>query len=89
METEKIKATLLAAACFFMACLNLWNIFKDWFDEKYQSRQENEGRKESSPTKKPIPDIIGKSKFKLSNERKFNQEEALQRDDPLKRKLLN
>jgi hypothetical protein len=39
METEKIKAILLVTACFLMACLNFWNIFKDWFDEKYESRK--------------------------------------------------
>lgn len=87
MEVEKIKAILLATVCFFMACLNLWNIFKDWFDEKYQSRQKDKDSKERSPTKEPIPDIIGKTKFKLSDERKPKQEEALKEDDPLKKEI--
>lgn len=87
METEKIKAILLAMACFFMACLNLWNIFKDWFDEKYQSRKEDNDKKKSYPTKELIPDIIGKSNFKLSDERKPKQEESLKQDDPLKQEI--
>ncbi|MDH6355833.1 hypothetical protein M2132_002183 [Dysgonomonas sp. PH5-45] len=67
MEVEKIKAILLATACFFMACLNLWNIFKDWFDKKYQSRKEDNDKKKCSLTKEPIPDIIGKTKFRLKD----------------------
>jgi hypothetical protein len=31
-----------------MACLNLWNLFKEWFDSKYQPRNEN---KDSSSEK--------------------------------------
>ncbi|MDR2039692.1 MAG: hypothetical protein LBQ60_17365 [Bacteroidales bacterium] len=87
MEAEKIKVILLATACFFMACLNLWNIFKDWFDEKYQSRQKDKDSKERSPVKEPIPDIIGKTKFKLSDERKPKQEEPVKQDDPLKKEI--
>jgi hypothetical protein len=67
MDIEKIKALLLATACFLMACLNLWNEFKDWFDQKYQPRKgQGTSEKEPSPTKEPIPDIVGKSKFKLN-----------------------
>lgn len=87
MEIEKIKAILLAAVCFFMACLNLWNIFKDWFDEKYQSRQKDKDSKDRSPVKEPIPDIIGKTKFKLSDERKPKQEDSMKQDDPLKKEI--
>ncbi len=61
MEIEKIKAILLATACFFMACLNLWNEFKDWFDRKYQLRKgQGTNEKAPSPTKEPVPDIVGK-----------------------------
>lgn len=89
METEKIKAILLATACFFMACLNLWNIFKDWFDNKYQSRQDDKNRKVSSLIKEPIPDIIGKSKFKLKegNIPKQAQSEPIIPEDPLKKEI--
>ncbi|KAA6348344.1 hypothetical protein EZS27_004234 [termite gut metagenome] len=38
---EKFGAFLLVVACLFMACLNLWNLFKEWFDSKYQPRNEN------------------------------------------------
>ncbi|NDW08433.1 hypothetical protein [Dysgonomonas sp. 520] len=87
MEAEKIKAILLATACFFMACLNLWNIFKDWFDKKYQSRKED-SKKEAS-CKDPIPDIIGKSKFKLKENSisKQTQPEPIKPEDPLKKEI--
>jgi len=89
MEAEKIKAILLATACFFMACLNLWNIFKDWFDKKYQSRKEHNDRKESSSAKESIPDIIGRSKFKLKEESISKQTEAgsIKSEDPLKKEI--
>ncbi|KAA6327019.1 hypothetical protein EZS27_023955 [termite gut metagenome] len=45
---EKFGAFLLVVACLFMACLNLWNLFKEWFDSKYQPRNEN---KDSSSEK--------------------------------------
>lgn len=85
---EKIKAILLATACFFMACLNLWNIFKDWFDEKYQSRKEDKENKERF-SKEPIPDIIGKSKFQLKERciSKQTEPELIKPDDPLKKEL--
>ncbi|MDH6306723.1 hypothetical protein M2459_001957 [Parabacteroides sp. PF5-5] len=87
MEVEKLKAILLATACFFMACLNLWNIFKDWFDNKYQSRQED--KKRSSPTKDLIPDIVGKSKFKLKEKSisKQAEQELIEPANPLKKEI--
>ena len=89
METEKIKAILLAMACFFMACLNLWNIFKDWFDNKYQPRREDKNRKRHSPPKEPIPDIIGKTKFKLKKDSisKQTELEPIKPEDPLKKEI--
>lgn len=89
MEAEKIKAILLATACFFMACLNLWNIFKDWFDKKYQSRQKDNDSKERSPTKEPIPDIIGKTKFKLKEESISKQAklESIEPENSLKKEI--
>ena len=89
MEAEKIKAILLAMACFFMACLNLWNIFKDWFDKKYQSRQEDKDKKGRSSTKEAIPDIIGKTKFKLKKGSisKQTELEPIKPEDPLKKEI--
>lgn len=80
MEMEKIKAILLATACFFMACLNLWNIFKDWFDEKYQPRKGNTDENRQSKKQEQVSDIIGKSKFKLSDERTPKQEDPLKKE---------
>lgn len=88
METEKIKAILLAMACFLMACLNLWNIFKDWFDKKYQSRKGDVEENQAPQKQEQIPDIIGKSKFKLSDERKPKQEEPIKQDDLLKKEIV-
>lgn len=92
METEKIKAILLATACFFMACLNLWNLFKDWFDKKYQSKNRDKDNQSSIKGKEPIPDIIGKSKFQLRNEdyrkeAKPTQEEAVKQEDPIMKEI--
>ncbi|MDH6307008.1 hypothetical protein M2459_003667 [Parabacteroides sp. PF5-5] len=87
MEAEKIKAILLATACFFMACLNLWNIFKDWFEKKYESRKGDADENQQSSKPSQIPDIIGKSKFKLSDERKPKQEESIKQADLLKKEI--
>ncbi|MDH6357077.1 hypothetical protein [Parabacteroides sp. PF5-9] len=89
MEAEKIKAILLATACFFMACLNLWNIFKDWFDKKCQSRQEGNDKKKRLSTKEAIPDIIGKTKFKLNSDNipKQTQPEPIEPENPLKKEI--
>jgi|GEM_PF-4603489 len=92
MESEKIKAILLATACFFMACLNLWNIFKDWFDKKYHPQNKNEDKQSSTKGKEPIPDIVGKSKFQLRNEdyrkeAKSTQEEPVKQEDPIKKEI--
>lgn len=45
-----------------MACLNLWNIFKDWFDGKYQKKNSTPKSEYSTPKQENIPNIIGKSK---------------------------
>lgn len=84
MDTEKIKVILLATACFFMACLNLWNIFKDWFDNKYQAKNKDNDRQSSAKGKEPIPDIIGKSKFQLKEESLPKQEKQ---EDPIKKEI--
>ena len=88
METEKIKAILLATACFFMACLNLWNIFKDWFDKKYQHKSGDRDKDILPQTKEkePIPDIIGKSKFQLKNE-DYHKTEPVKQEDSIKKEI--
>jgi hypothetical protein len=86
MELEKIKAILLATACFFMACLNLWNIFKDWFDKKYQSKNMDKDNQSSIKEKEPIPDIIGKSKFQLKNEN-YSKDAKTTQEDPIKKEI--
>ena len=91
MELEKIKVILLATACFFMACLNLWNLFKDWF-EKYQSKSMNKNKQSPTKGKEAISDIIGKSKFQLRNEdyrkeEKTTQEEAVKQEDPIQKEI--
>ena len=92
MELEKIKVILLAVACFFMACLNLWNLFKDWFDKKYQSKNRDKDKQSPAKEKEPVPDIIGKSKFQLKNEdyrkdAKPTQEEPVKQEDPIKKEI--
>lgn len=80
---EKIKAILLAAACLFMAGLNLWNEFKDWFDKKYERKNSPRYKAPAYDHNKPvldervIPDIVGKSKtdFKLMREQQKEREE--------------
>ena len=84
MELEKVKAILLAIACFFMACLNLWNIFKDWFDNKYQAKNRNKDEQPPAKGKEPIPDIIGKTKFRLKEEGLPKQEKQ---EDPIKKEI--
>lgn len=89
MEAEKIKAILLAMACFFMACLNLWNIFKDWFDKKYKPRKEDTGENLQASKREQIPDIVGKSKFRLKEECivKRAETESIKSEDLLKKEI--
>lgn len=74
----------LAAACLFMAGLNMWNEFKDWFDKNYQRRDGNKqaGKAQSHEQGKDrdtLCDVIGKSKFNVKEEElKRKQKEAEQ-----------
>ncbi len=77
---EMIGTILLATVCFLMACLNLWNIFKDWFDKKYEPRKEDKSIKEHPQTKEPVPDIIGKSKFQLKKQEPPSREEPVKKE---------
>lgn len=77
---NKYGLILLSFACLYMAGLNLWLLFKDWFNEKYQkkdrsqpSEQKQEARVGKSRT--DIPDIVGKSKFQLQSTPKQEKNE--------------
>lgn len=81
---EKYKMALLAVACLFMAGLNLWHEFKDWFNKNYQKRKDNEqaGKVQSNEKGKDKdvpPSVIGKSKtvltFSTANKRQEKEEE--------------
>lgn len=100
MEAEKIKAIALAVACLFMAGLNLWNEFKDWFDKKYQ-RKDKDISQSKIPAKEeekaPVSDIIGKSKFRMTtpsadtskeDENEPFHSEQLEKEPPIK-ELIN
>lgn len=69
---ETIGKIILVIACLFMAGLNLWNEFSDWFNKKYQKRSDNNQPVKSTTKEKQkeiVPNIIGESKFRLrSNE---------------------
>lgn len=71
---ETFGKILLFIACMYMAGLNLWLLFKDWFNERYQRKNESKGvnPKNEAFSENDIPDIIGKSKTKL---RQYKTEE--------------
>lgn len=65
---ETIGKIILVIACLFMAGLNLWNEFSDWFNKKYQKRSDNNQPAKSITKEKQkgiVPNIIGESKFRL------------------------
>lgn len=65
---ETIGKIILVIACLFMAGLNLWNEFSDWFNKKYQKRSDNNQPSKSITKEKQkgiVPNIIGESKFRL------------------------
>lgn len=65
---ETIGKIILVIACLFMAGLNLWNEFSDWFNKKYQKRSDNNQPTKSITKEKQkgiVPNIIGESKFRL------------------------
>lgn len=80
---QTIGMIVLAIACLFMAGLNLWNEFKDWFDKKYERKNSPCYKAPAYDHNKPvldervIPDIVGKSKtdFKLMREQQKEREE--------------
>lgn len=65
---EIVGKIVLIIACLFMAGLNLWLEFKDWFSKRYQRKDKTGDKKqEPKPQNEGIPDIIGKSKFNLKD----------------------
>jgi len=66
---ETAGKIILAIVCLFMAGLNLWNLFKDWFDERYL-RREKQSVTGKSKNKEKVHDIIGKSKFSMDTGKK-------------------
>lgn len=72
---ETIGKIILVIACLFMAGLNLWNEFSDWFNKKYQKRSDNNQPAKSITKEKQkgiIPNIIGESKFRLRTKEEEN-----------------
>lgn len=73
---EKFGLGLLVIVCLYMAGLNLWLLFKEWFNERYARKKTN--NIEHDPNKRvakvgmskttDVPSIIGKSKFNLEKE---------------------
>jgi hypothetical protein len=85
MDKEQIGALILAIACIFMAGLNFWNLFKDWFDEKYQIRNTD-----NVPIReKEVPNIIGKSKFVLTQEMETRETRLEREVAELKKELAS
>lgn len=63
---ETIGKIILIIACLFMAGLNLWLEFKDWFSKRYQRKDETGDKKQEPKLQNDrTPDIVGKSKFNL------------------------
>lgn len=72
---ETLGKILLFVACMYMAGLNLWLLFKDWFNERYQRKKENKGinpknLKNETFSNNDVSNIIGKSKTKLQDKSK-------------------
>lgn len=84
-NTEKYGMILLFFACLFMAGLNLWLIFKEWFNKNYVKKYPKEdvpsyiGKSKSQENL-----IIGESKFNLEQERqKRNEVETIKANEPI------
>lgn len=86
-NTEKYGLILLFFACLFMAGLNLWLIFKEWFNKNYTKKSPEKDTANyigKSKTQENI--IIGESKFNLQKEKK-KQDQLAQEVESLKREL--
>lgn len=91
---EKFGLGLLVVVCIYMAGLNLWLLFKDWFNERYARKKtdniEHDSNKRvarvGASKTADVPSIIGKSKFKLEKEEQ-NQNQLEQEIKALKYEL--
>ncbi|PXV60935.1 hypothetical protein CLV62_12822 [Dysgonomonas alginatilytica] len=88
MATFIFKAVLLPIACLYMAGLNLWLLFKDWFKERYarkgdaMKQDKRVGRVgESKGDERNIPSFVGKSKW--------NEEQQKRKQDQLEQEVKN
>lgn len=95
---EMIGTILLATVCFLIACLNLWNIFKDWFDGKYQRKNDTSRTDQIHQKQETVPNIIGKSKPvfrelpqtpKLDEEKQRLEKEILELKRQLEEREMN
>lgn len=86
-NTEKYGMILLFFACLFMAGLNLWLIFKEWFNDNYAKKSPKEDTPNYIGKSKSQEDlIIGESKFNLQRE-KERYRQLVQEVESLKREL--
>ncbi len=82
---ETIETILLASACLFLAGLNLWNEFKDWFNKTYQRKDRCNAKDDNRNT--VVSSVMGKSKtvFKSLpvNQNQKKEQEAVKEEDSI------
>lgn len=71
--TLVFKSIILPIICIYLAGLNLWLLFKDWFNERFEKKQAKENPNKRvgrvGPTKTVDPQsIMGESKYNLEKE---------------------
>ncbi|KAA6319120.1 hypothetical protein EZS27_030949 [termite gut metagenome] len=80
---EQTGVLLLALACIFMAGWNFWNLFMYWFHIKYQRKNQENDSSQVNTVNQPdseIPDIVGKSKFRLTEEKDKWEKQRLEQE---------
>lgn len=71
---EKFGLGVLVVVCLYMAVLNLWLLFKDWFNEHFEKKKEKEnsnkrvGRVGIAKVDERQVSIMGESKYNLEKE---------------------
>lgn len=71
---EKFGLGVLVVVCLYMAGLNLWLLFKDWFNERFEAKQNKDnpnkrvGRVGVAKVDEKHVSIIGESKYNLERE---------------------
>ncbi len=71
---EKFGLGVLVVVCLYMAVLNLWLLFKDWFNERFETKQNKDnpnkrvGRVGVAKVDEKHVSIIGKSKYNIERE---------------------